>query len=100
MRRAARLDANHNQVREHLEANGYSVVSLAPVGHDIPDLLVAKERFSALVEVKDGQKPPSKRKLSDGQKSFRETWRGVVITALNETHALMQLEAWRALICK
>lgn len=100
MRWAAKLDANHNEVREHLEKNGYTCFSTAQLGHDFPDLIVARDKFTGLVEVKDGSKPPSRRKVSHGQESFRKTWPGIVITALSGPHALMQLEAWRILVCK
>lgn len=96
MRRAARLDSNHGDVRIHLERHGWTTRSTAPLGDDFPDIIAARQQFTALVEVKDGSKPPSKRKLSEGQQRFRDTWPGVVITALTPEHALLQLEAWFA----
>ena len=96
MRRAAKVDSNHGDVRDHLLGHGWSVHSTAPLGRDFPDLLASRAGFTGLVEVKDGAKPASKRKLSDGQQRFRDTWQGVVITALSGEHALAQLEAWRA----
>lgn len=96
MRRAARLDSNHGEVRVHLERHGWTTRSTAPLGDDFPDIIAAKRMLTALVEVKDGSKVPSKRKLSEGQQRFRDTWPGIVITALSPEHALLQLEAWLA----
>lgn len=93
--RARKVDANHGAVRDFLREHGWAVRSLASIGYDLPDFVVAREHFTALVEVKDGSKSPSKRKLSEGQESFRKTWPGIVITALNPEHALLQLEAWK-----
>lgn len=91
-----RPDANSGAVADHLRANGWGVHVTTFVGEDFPDLVCACRLFTALVEVKDGSKPPSKRKLSEGQQRFRDAWPGVVITALTPEHALLQLEAWLA----
>lgn len=75
MRRAAKVDANHPEIVEALRKVGCKVVSLARVGEDVPDLLV-KTRGGRLLllEVKDGDKPFSRRQLSVGQKRFHEDW--------------------------
>jgi hypothetical protein len=67
MRRAAKRDANHAEVVDALRASGCGVVDLAAVGAGVPDLLVCAPTWphtTSLVEVKDGRKPPSARRLT------------------------------------
>ncbi len=78
MRRAARTDANHADIVAALRACGCSVLSLAPMGRGVPDLLCARAGISWLVECKDGHKPPSARSLTADQDKFMAGWRGEV----------------------
>ena len=72
-----------------LRAIGCTVYSLAEVGNGVPDLLVGYHGVNLLLEVKDGAKPPSARKLTPDQQQFHATWRGqkVVVTSVNEALA-------------
>jgi Holliday junction resolvase len=76
MRTAARTDNNHKQIVSALREIGCSVLSLAALGKGVPDLLVARNGRSWLIEIKDGSKSPSKRKLNQDQINFKATWRG------------------------
>ena len=76
MRRAARVDDNHRSIAVALKAIGCSVLSLAPLGKGAPDLLVGYWGRNTILEVKDGSKPPSKRKLTPDEEAFAEAWRG------------------------
>ena len=69
MRRAARVDSNHAAVVGALMACGCEVQSLAAIGGGVADLLVHHRATGRLllVEVKDGDKPPSARKLTPEQ---------------------------------
>ena len=60
----AKVDANHTDVVTALRSVGAGVQSLAMVGDGCPDLLVAFRGVWYLLEVKDGSKPPSHRKLT------------------------------------
>ena len=91
VRRAAKKDANHNDVADYLEALGWSVLDLSQLGKGKPDMLVARHGFSALIEVKDGGKVPSKQKLSKDQETFAKGWKGVCIKALSPEDAEKQL---------
>jgi len=75
MRRAAKIDANQTQVTSALRAAGAKVESLAAIGKGVPDLLCQYEGTFYLIEVKDGQKPPSQRKLTEDQVKWHEEWK-------------------------
>ncbi len=82
MRRAAKVDDNHVDIVETLRARGITVLSLAAVGRGCPDLLVGIHGHDLLVEVKDGSKPPSRRRLNPEQERFHNMWAGAPITVL------------------
>ena len=42
------------------------------------DIIVGFHRRSYLIEIKDGEKFPSKRKLTDGEQEFWDKWKGGV----------------------
>ena len=49
------------------------------VGDGFPDGVVAKNCLNTyLIEVKDGDKPPSARKLTPDEARFHSEWQGVV----------------------
>ena len=74
-----RVDANHKEVVDALRKAGYSVQSLAAIGHGCPDLLVARGGATFLVEVKDWGKSPSQRKLTTVEAAWHQEFRGSVI---------------------
>lgn len=78
MRRAAKVDANQKEIVEALRDIGCSVLSLAAVGSGCPDLLVGRRGINFLFEVKDGDKPKSKRKLTPDQVKFHAEWNGKI----------------------
>ena len=71
MRRNARIDKNHPEVVEAFRALGASVLSLAPLGRGIPDLLVAIGGVTWLIEIKS-----KKGKENDLQLEWAENWKG------------------------
>ncbi len=76
MRRAARVDDNHAEIVSALRKAGCSVLSLATIGHGAPDILVGRAGRCYALEIKDGSKPPSARRLTDDEWKFRDAWRG------------------------
>lgn len=76
MRRAAKLDANHSKIVAALRQVGATVLDLSAVGGGCPDLLVGYRGHDLLMEVKDGEKKPSQRRLRPNQVEFCERWRG------------------------
>ena len=93
--RAARVDANHAEIVRALRAMGCSVLSLAKVGDQAPDIAVGYRGRTYLFEIKDGSLPASKRKLRPGQRAWHEAWRGHVslVTSWQEAVDLIQLLA-------
>lgn len=86
--RPRRVDANQKEVVTILRKCGYSVAITSSLGNGFPDLVVARNKRTVLVEIKDGTKPPSKRKLTDDEKSFSGTWSGEYLVANNANDIL------------
>jgi len=78
MRRAAKVDANQTEIVKALRQVGASVQSLASTGKGVPDLLVGFRGKNLLLEVKDGGKVKSDRKLTPDQVAWHQGWRGHV----------------------
>lgn len=88
MRRAAKVDANQASIVSGLRKIGASVEILSAVGNGCPDLLVGYRGKNLLLEVKDGNKPPSKRELTDDQVDWHESWRGQVFVVCSIEQAV------------
>lgn len=73
--RYGRKDANHNAIAEAFERLGCSFVDLSgtPCGFDGA---VGYGGMTILVEIKDGDKPPSARKLTTNEKKVHDRWTG------------------------
>lgn len=74
MRRAAKIDDNQVEIANALRWAGCNVLSLAAVGKGCPDLLVERADTLYLIEVKDGAKSPSRRRLTAEQERFHRIW--------------------------
>lgn len=87
--RAAKIDANQNEIVNALRDIGCSVQSLAAVGKGVPDLLVANHRGELfLMEIKDGSKPPSARKLTPDQVKWHDNWNSEIHVVLTVEQAI------------
>jgi hypothetical protein len=84
MRRAAKIDANQACVVGALRSCGALVQSLADVGGGVPDLLIAHRGRLLLLEVKDGSKPPSARRLTPDQQEWHDRWRGPYLMVVQD----------------
>ncbi len=73
MRRAARVDANHSEIKACFLKLGYSVKDVFQIPN-FCDLAISKNNRTFLIEVKDSTKPPSKRKLTPGEQEFHAAW--------------------------
>jgi hypothetical protein len=90
MRRAAKTDENQAEIVSALRLVGCSVLPLHAVGKGCPDLLVASAPYGEMVllEIKDGNKPPSKRTLTPDQVAFHAAWRGRIVVVCNVREAM------------
>jgi hypothetical protein len=82
------VDANHHEIIEALRRVGCTVRSLASVGRGCPDVLVGRAGSNWLLEIKDGAKPPSARKLTPDEQAFFNSWRGQVALVASVQEAL------------
>jgi hypothetical protein len=77
--RARKIDANQNEVVAALRRiPGCSVAITSMVGQGFPDLVVGYKGRNYLIELKDGSKPPSARKLTPDEERFHQKWTGDV----------------------
>lgn len=99
-RRRAAVDANQSTIVADLRAIGISVHSTHAAGSGFPDLVAGGQRqvccphclnpfsmrLTELLEVKDGAKPPSARKLTPDQQQFISGWRGSPVRVVKSSH--------------
>lgn len=92
MGRLVRRDPNHREIADALRAAGCSVWDAAHVGGGFPDLVVGRvvagERRTYLLEVKDGELPPSRRALNDRERAWHAAHLGAVAVVLSVEDAL------------
>lgn len=75
MRRSARVDDNQREIVEGLRKYGASVLITSQLKNAF-DILVGYNGVNYIMEIKDGSKPPSQRKLTKGEQNFKNTWKG------------------------
>lgn len=74
--RAARIDRNQPEVVEAFRRLGFSVLIISQL-KDCCDIFISKGKDkTAAVEIKDGLLPPSRRRLTSGEREFRYGWKG------------------------
>lgn len=87
MRRAAKVDNNHAEIRDGLRQLGFSVADTSRLGAGFPDLVCAGLRWSnsqvecsivetLLIEVKQ-----PKKKLTPDEQEFFNNWQGAIMVA-------------------
>lgn len=87
---ARKRDANEPGIVAALERAGATVVSMdKPV-----DLLVGFNEITELVEVKNGNQPPSWQRITPDQKEFFDAWDGcpaLIVTNMRQALAVLHL---------
>lgn len=72
-----KVDDNQKEIVEAFKKLGYSVAHTHIVGKGFPDIVVAgHDKRNYLIEIKDGKKPLSKRKLTPDELKFHDSWQG------------------------
>jgi hypothetical protein len=92
MRRANRVDYNQSVIVESLRKAG-AYVRIVTMGDGVPDLLVGYKGFTFLLEVKDGDKPLSQRKLTTAEQKFFDEWTGgllAVVESVEDALAILR----------
>lgn len=90
MRRAARRDDGESEIVSALREVG-AVVRIVTQGDGIPDLLVGYRGHTILMEVKDGNKPPSKRALTPAEEQFFMEWEGGMLVVVNSVEEALEV---------
>ena len=85
---ARRVDKNQKRIIAALRAAGASVTCTYMVGNGFVDIVVGVNGINYLLEIKDGTKPPSKRKLTPCEQAWHRHWRGQVAVVCDEQEAL------------
>ena len=91
MRQKAKVDDNQAEIVDALRAVGASVAVTSAQHKGFPDLVVGYMGKTFLLEVKDGSKPPSARRLTSDQERFFADWQGHCAVVCNAEEALAEI---------
>jgi hypothetical protein len=79
-----RTDSNHAEIIKALrKIPKLSVFSTHEVGKGFPDIVIGYKGINYLIEIKDGNKPPSARKLTPDEVKFHHEWHGQIAIIKN-----------------
>lgn len=76
MRVRARADSNHTQIVKAFRDCGASVMDTKQLGKGAPDIVIGLNKQCVAIEIKDGAKVPSQRKLTPDEVKFHDEWQG------------------------
>lgn len=76
--RRARVDDNQPIIVKAFRSLGWKVAHTHTVGGGFPDIVCSKSGTTILVEIKDGSKAPSARKLTAPEQEFHAMWEGAL----------------------
>lgn len=89
MRRAARRDSNEGDIVKAMREAGACVKVINDEGTF--DLLCYYNGHTLLLEIKDGAKPPSARRLTDAEQKFHDEWPGDNLHIINSVQEALDL---------
>lgn len=94
LRRAAKVDRNQPEIVEAFRKMGCSVLIISQL-KNCCDLIVARGK-TAVIEIKDGSLPKSRRQLTEGEMDFMHSWKGLyfIVESLDDVVMVVrELEA-------
>lgn len=76
-----RIDRNQPEIVARFRKLGCSVAITSSLGAGMVDIVIGVPRenlepYTALIEIKDGEKPMSARKLTPDEQKFHDNWKG------------------------
>lgn len=89
--RLSRVDANQKEIVAAFRKLGCSVVITSGLRNGVPDICVGCNGWNVWIEIKDGNKPPSARKLTEDEQKWHGAWQGwvEVIESVDDAIALV-----------
>lgn len=79
MRIAAKIDSNQNEVIKSLrQIPGVTIAITSQLGGGFADFLLGYKGVNFMIELKDGAKSPSQRKLTPDEEKFHAAWSGQI----------------------
>ena len=97
MSRAKKVDANQPEIVQTFRDLGAKVAITSSAGDGFPDLVVqyrnpmVRRIQTLLVEIKDGNKPPSKRKLTPDQEKFHAVFHCYIVESVKDVYELLEI---------
>jgi hypothetical protein len=93
VRRKARVDANHASVVQALRSCGWTVIDTSRLGSGFSDAVAIKHGRIEFVEIKDGRKRPSERKLTPHEITFHQRLlaAGVTVKVITDVEGATRL---------
>lgn len=98
MRRFARTDSNQAEIVDAFRKLECTVTPTHQLGSGFPDLAVGVAGVNLLVEVKDGDKSPSDRRLTEDELHWHAEWCGQSCIVENVQDAVLLISGVRAQI--
>lgn len=93
--RARKVDDNQPEIVAALRKAGCKVYVSSSFGEGFPDLIVGYAGVIRLLEVKDGDKPPSARKLTKPQEAFFKEWEGLPVYVVESPKQALDIVSGR-----
>jgi hypothetical protein len=90
-----KVDRNQSEIVQALRKIGATVQCLHTVGKGCPDLLVGFRGSNFVLEVKDWQQQPARRRLTPDEAEWHAEWRGQVakVETVSEAFAAIGAQA-------
>lgn len=90
----SKVDDNQPEIVKFLRKLGASVQPLHTIGKGCPDIVVGFRGQNWLVEIKDGSKAPSQRRLTTDEGKWRAAWVGqyAVVECTDDCLSLLSID--------